>query len=320
MEIYPGLHRIATVFPPNNHWLYLLRGSKAAILVDSGCKDTPGEVIYPYLAEICLAPEALTHLIITHAHADHFGGNAAVKARSPGVQILAHTLEVPYAESVDRLVQEWYQGQFVRVHGFGFPDSICNWMRGFIGPDVKVDVALQGGDRIDLGDGWQIEVVHTPGHMPGHITLWDAAHRCAIMGDALLGRGVPGRDGVIHSPAPYFEVEPYLQAVAAVEALKPELILSAHYPDLRGDAVPAFLADCRAFVDDCNNAILDTLAEAAGPVDLRQVIRGVDAHLGPYADPEVAWLAPINGHMRYLEAQRAVQVADVGRPRRWTRR
>ena len=317
MQLYPGLHRIETTFPPNNLWLYLLQGEDSVVLVDSGCRTTPDEVIYPYLATIGCPPKALTHLIITHAHADHFGGNAAIKAMSPQVQIWAHKLEQPYLESTDYLIQEWYQAQFARIHGFGLPNALGDWMRGFIGPNVKVDVTVQSGESLELGNGWFIEIIHTPGHMPGHIALWDKTHRCAIIGDALLGRGVPGMDHVIHSPPPYFEIEPYLHAIAVIEALEPELLVSCHYPDYRDEAIATFLAECRQFVDDGHSAVLDTLALANEPLNFKQVIQGLDVRLGPYPDPEIAWMAPANAHLRYLEQQGAIQIVEPGPPRKW---
>lgn len=319
MELYPGLHRIATTFPPNNLWLYLLRGKDAAILIDSGCNTTPDAVIYPYLAELGMAPQELTHLVVTHAHADHFGGNAAVKARSPNVKLVAHVLEQPFIESTEHLLGEWYQGQFVRLHGFGFSDEICEWMRGFIGPNVGVNMPLTGGEHIALDDEWEVEIVHAPGHMPGHIIVWDAAHGCAIIGDALLGRGVAGMNGIIHSPPPYFEVESYLNTIAVIEALQPELIVSAHYPDKRGDQVPAFIRDSRAFVEDCNAAVPDVFAGARQPMSLKEIISGVDARLGPFDTPDAAWLAPVNAHLLDLETRGAVRVAEPGPPRRWVK-
>lgn len=317
MQLYPGLHRIKTTFPPNNLWLYLLQGKEAVVLVDSGCQTTPTQVIYPYLAQIGLSPRALTHLIITHAHADHFGGNAALKAASPQIQLWAHKLEQPFLESTDYLIRFWYQAQFETVHGFGFPDVVGDWMRSFIGPNVPVDVTLQGGERLKLDDDRYIEIIHTPGHMPGHIILWEPAQRCAIMGDALLGRGVPGIDGIIHSPPPYFEIEPYLSAVTSVESLQPELLVSCHHPDYRGEAIAAFLAECRSFVADGNNAVLDTLAAASKPLSLKEIIQGLDARLGPYPDPQLAWLAPAHAHVQYLEQQQAIQVIEPGPPRMW---
>lgn len=317
MELYPGLHRIATTFPPNNLWLYLLRGKDAVILIDSGCNTTPDAVIYPYLADIGVAPEAVTHLVITHAHADHFGGNAAVKARTPNVKLLAHILEQPYIENSECLLRDWYQEQFKRKHGFGFSDEICDWMSSFIGPNVQVDMSLEGGERIALNDELRIELVHAPGHMPGHVIAWDAAYRCAIIGDALLGRGVAGMNGNIHSPPPYFEVEPYLRTIAAIEALQPELIVSAHYPDKHGDQASAFISESRAFVHDCSAVVLDTFTQERRPLSLRQIIAGADMRLGPYDGPEMAWLAPVNAHLLDLEARGIIQVTEAGSPRQW---
>ena len=51
MEVAPGIHRIQTPFGDRFVCLYLLVGSEAALLLDTGVDATPGEYVAPYLAE-----------------------------------------------------------------------------------------------------------------------------------------------------------------------------------------------------------------------------------------------------------------------------
>jgi glyoxylase-like metal-dependent hydrolase (beta-lactamase superfamily II) len=90
---------------------------------------------------------------------------------------------------------------------------------------------LQGGERF-AADGRAWEVIHTPGHSPGHVCLWSAADRILLSGDHLLP--------AITSPVTFergFERDPmssYLDSLRRVAALAPALVLPGHgdpFPD-----------------------------------------------------------------------------------------
>ena len=58
--------------------------------------------------------------------------------------------------------------------------------------DVMPDRWLAEGDKVNLIEGHEFEVFHSPGHTPGHVVLFNAAERFAIVGDVLF-RGSVGR-------------------------------------------------------------------------------------------------------------------------------
>jgi glyoxylase-like metal-dependent hydrolase (beta-lactamase superfamily II) len=90
---------------------------------------------------------------------------------------------------------------------------------------------LDGGERFAVGDRtW--EVVHTPGHSPGHVCLWSAADRLLCSGDHLLQ--------LVSPPVTFergFDADPmgsYLESLERVRVLEPELTLPGHggpFPD-----------------------------------------------------------------------------------------
>src|SRR5690348_6310169 len=96
IELLPGLYQIDTTLGGNRLALYLLRGERT-LLVDSGVHDTPESAIFPALAEAGL-PERIDLLLISHADADHHGGNAAIRAHAPGTVIMCHELDRPRVE------------------------------------------------------------------------------------------------------------------------------------------------------------------------------------------------------------------------------
>ena len=92
---------------------------------------------------------------------------------------------------------------------------------------------LDGGERFTVGDRtW--EIVHTPGHSPGHVCLWNAAERLLCSGDHLLQ--------LVSPPVTFergFETDPmgsYLASLERVAALAPDLVLPGHGPPFRDGA------------------------------------------------------------------------------------
>ena len=79
MEILKGIHRIRTALGPRNLYQNLLIGERC-VLIDTGLTRTPEEVILPYLRKVGRSPEDIGLTLISHADADHFGGNENLKA------------------------------------------------------------------------------------------------------------------------------------------------------------------------------------------------------------------------------------------------
>ncbi len=194
MEVAPGIHRIESVLGPRPFSQYLLRDERS-LLVDTGVKETPAEVILPFLDG--LQPDLVLN---SHADVDHYGGNAAIRDAAPETLFLAHARDVPWIESAEAIMRErygWYAG-----YGLGYPPEVFAWLRDAIGPDMPIDVHLRGGERIRLGPRLTVEVLNLPGHSPGHIGLWDPASSTAIVIDSVMGRGLLDMEWQRDPPAP----------------------------------------------------------------------------------------------------------------------
>ncbi len=247
-EVAPGLHRLA--LPLGIHGVvtvsaYLLVGDGADTLVDCGVAAAPAEGAHPgpdgtAALEAALAAcgsgfERIERLVVTHAHIDHFGLAGEVVRRSGGQLWMHRSTELDLAkyadpdESVDR------RELMLADHGLYGPEltetsrGLCDWLP--VMPSIgRPSTLLDGGERFAVGDRtW--EVVHTPGHSPGHVCLWSAADRLLCSGDHLLQ--------VILPPVTFergFEADPmgsYLASLDRVAALEPELVLPGHGPPFR---------------------------------------------------------------------------------------
>jgi len=316
MEIRPGLHRIPAPLGERFVALYLLEGEHAALLVDTGIRDSITETLLPYLAGAGIPLEKLRWAVDTHCDFDHTGGGGALKAAAPHVQILAHVADQPLVEDVQRLIDERY-GEFRDSDGFDDPPETTAYLRA-VSDLVPVDRPLQGGEVFDLG-GREVTVLHVPGHSPGHVAVHDPANRALMIGDATLGRTVPFADGSAAFPPTYRDTDPYLASIRAFRDLDADLLLTAHYPVYEGDGVERFLRESEDYVAEVDEVVLDVLADASQPLTTLEIVRAGGPRLGPWGAGALDYAVfPVTGNLERLAASgRVTGRTDADGRRRW---
>jgi glyoxylase-like metal-dependent hydrolase (beta-lactamase superfamily II) len=269
VEIAPGITRIESVLGPRPFSQYLVREERS-LLVDTGVRETPGEVILPALAG--LMPD---FVLISHADVDHFGGNEAIRAAAPEAIFCAHEADVPWIENSELILRErygWYDD-----YGIGYPQETLAWLRGAMGRDVAIDLRLRGGETFRLGPRLAVEIVPLPGHSPGHVGVWEPSSRTAIVMDAVMANGLLDTDGNVVHPPPIVDIAGYEQSVRLLQSLEPQRLLTAHYDVIEGADVDRFLADSLAFVDRARRTVA-----TGGDVPLRDLLERANAELGPF--------------------------------------
>jgi hydroxyacylglutathione hydrolase len=144
---------------------YLLRqgDSDRALIVDPG--DEAERILEPVEA-LGLTVEAI---LITHCHFDHIGAVAPV-ARATGAKVYCPEIEVPVLADI----MSWVPGPM-----FGPFES------------YEADETLVGGETLELA-GFELDVIFTPGHSPGHVTYSVRGEDAIFSGDVLF-QGSVGR-------------------------------------------------------------------------------------------------------------------------------
>jgi glyoxylase-like metal-dependent hydrolase (beta-lactamase superfamily II) len=126
------------------------------------------------LASIGSGPSDVTRLLLTHAHPDHAGGAAHV-ARATGLDVGIHEDDARYAEA-GRTGTRDQSFLLARIMTRLFGSN------GF--PAVTVGERLTDGQVLDVAGG--LEVVHTPGHSPGHAAYLHRSSGVLITGDSIF--------------------------------------------------------------------------------------------------------------------------------------
>ena len=198
-ELLPKLYFVSGEqngqFPYSNG---LMIESKLRVLVDTG--------FGPSRREAVKAAGNVDVIINTHFHIDHAYSNQFF----PKAKIWIHTLDAPPLRSPE---------QFMAYTGFygirEFPDFPG-------GPPAQViDRELVDGEVLDFED-LVLKVIHTPGHTPGHISLFEPKAGILFSGDIDLSTFGPWY-GNIRS-----DLEEFRRSIQRLMALKPKVIVTGH--------------------------------------------------------------------------------------------
>lgn len=135
-----------------------------------GAVVDPGGDLDDILEAVRQNDVTVTKILLTHGHADHAAGAAQ----------LARDLEVPIEgphRDDDFLLRALPQA----AREYGFPPSEA----------VSPDRWLDEGDTVEVG-GLKLQVLHCPGHTPGHVVFFEPKQKVALVGDVLF-KGSIGR-------------------------------------------------------------------------------------------------------------------------------
>lgn len=191
------------------HWeethCYLLSGDTRSLLIDTGLG------ICNIYDEVVKLTEQPVTAVATHIHWDHIGGHVFFP------DFYAHEAELDWLNGAFPLSMETVRGMVV---------DRCDLPEGY---DVSAYTLFQGtptrvlrdGDKIDLG-GRVLEVLHTPGHSPGHMCFWEAQRGYLFTGDLVY-------QDVLFAYYPSTDPVAYLDSLEKIAYLPVKRVFPAHH-------------------------------------------------------------------------------------------
>jgi glyoxylase-like metal-dependent hydrolase (beta-lactamase superfamily II) len=206
--------------PNEIHPSLILDETGGHTLVDTGLPGQEGE-IGESLAEAGVQTNELGRIILTHQDLDHVGSCSPL-ARESGVQVLAHDEDAPYINGNMTPIKLTPEALEQRPQMREFYER---WQ------PPRIDAPLRDEDRLDLAGG--VLVIATPGHTPGHVSLYLERSRTLIAGDALTAE-----DGQLNGPNPQAtpDMETAWQSVQKLAELDVQNIVCYHGGPVTEDA------------------------------------------------------------------------------------
>ena len=210
-------------------------GDRGWVLIDAGIPGSAERIARA--AEARYGPDARpSAIVLTHGHFDHVGALREL-ARRWDVPIYAHELELPYLNG-----RSAYPPPDPTVGGGAMALMARLYPRGPI--DVRDRLqALPADGGVPEMPGWSW--MHTPGHTPGHVSLFRTEDRLLIAGDAVVttkqesAMAVAVQRRELHGPPMYYTQDwgAARDSVALLASLEPETLIAGHGRPMRGEAM-----------------------------------------------------------------------------------
>jgi glyoxylase-like metal-dependent hydrolase (beta-lactamase superfamily II) len=245
---------------------------RGVCLIDAGVSGSAGSIL-GMVRDTGREPGEVSTLVLTHSHPDHIGGARAIQ-RATDCIIAAHPAE-----------REWIEDTALQARERPIP-GFSTLVEG----PVQIDRLLADGDRIEIGGGRSLAVIHTPGHSPGSISLFLEDEGVLISGDALP---VKGAIPVYDDPVASVRSIERLEGLAGVK-----ILLSSWDSPKKGEEIKMALANGKEVIRALQAAVAKAVRK--GP-DLSDVTRRVveTLELPETALPVIS--RTVAGHLRAMD-------------------
>ncbi len=173
MEITANVHLIPNIVANP----YLIMDPDGLTLIDTGLPGSDKKILN-YISDLGRSPSDLKRIIITHSDMDHVGGLYAIKKAS-GAHIYASAIE-------SEAMSKGRPSRQIKPKNF-FLKLLMGIAGRFMKPaPVSADEILSEGQVLPFLGG--LRVLETPGHTPGHISLFSPSTGILFTGDSIVSR------------------------------------------------------------------------------------------------------------------------------------
>jgi glyoxylase-like metal-dependent hydrolase (beta-lactamase superfamily II) len=297
---------LPTPFPVGDVNAYLITADPVTIIDPGLCYRPAEESLDRSLKELGVGLRDIKRIVITHGHPDHYG-LAGKLQRETGAQVLVRDREVEKLE----LPPHYIENMRKAMHTTGITrealalDGLYRGEVSFTHPIEKIN-AYTGDCRLGF-DGFELRLLHTPGHSGGHTSLFWEDKGVLFSGDLLLPE-ITAITLIEYDPRMQNlrgrSLAAMLKSMALVEDINPSLCLPGH-----GDPVsdPAGLARSRIEfhkkrLDEICSIVPAGREKAATPYSLSRLyypnVRGFDIFLA---------VIEVVSHLDYLADEKRIE-------------
>ena len=213
------------------------------LMIDTGCAHTSRELV------TALGGNTIERIVNTHSHEDHIGANSALNQRFDA-EILAHPLGLP-------ILIAPRQRQPLK------PYQLIMW--GY--PEPSQGTAI--GDVVET-ENHRFQVIHTPGHSPDHICLYEPDRGWVFSGDAYIG----GRDRALRADYDIWQIISSLRDLAELDVS----LLFTGSGSVRKDAPKALLEKIH-YLEDIGVRVLELHRRGLSYSRIRRELFGREQHI-----------------------------------------
>ncbi len=231
--------------------LYLIKGETYAIM-EGGVSG----ITFPFLNQLNqlnIPPEAITHLIILHAHFDHMMVFPILKERYPWMKIVSSGLNRAIFSS-ERIVAKIFDSDRKMTLALMERNLISEAPTLTPYVPLSLDTPVEEGSTLDLGRGMKIRFVETPGHSPDCLSAFHEDQEILFCSDGAGFYTPPD----FFRPNYWYRLDEAEKSIDRMMTLDPNILCRGHYGAIVGrEAVRKHLQKSRQSIEDFKTFVLE---------------------------------------------------------------
>jgi glyoxylase-like metal-dependent hydrolase (beta-lactamase superfamily II) len=309
------VHRLPLrVFPDFWAYVYVFIQDDLRILIDTGSgTDASHENLLDGLQQAGLQPSNLTHILLTHAHIDHFGGLTKLKSLTDA-KIGCHELDLQTVAHHDARLALIGRRLASFLTEAGLAQEEADTLLGI----YRFTKAIYRSVPVDFvydENFSALDIIHLPGHCPGHVAM--RLDDVIFCGDMVVKGVTPHL--APESINPYGGLDHYLESLSRFQewAKDARLILNGH------DDV---ITDLPVQIQTTHQNIIRRVSKALGalrePLTIAEICKAVYGEMSGYN--QLLVIEKTGAYVEYLYEHGMIEVTNAdeleqGRPARYRR-
>lgn len=230
-EIFPGLYQVPLTlkgFSPGSVNVHLVNDTDGFTIIDTGWGSQESiACLKAQMAEFSISIQSVKRVILTHFHLDHLGLMGKFKEWNQAI-IGIHRNEIELMKVRYSAGDTYWPMTDRFLQANGAPESVLTPAHHPLATPVYLtdpDILFEGGEEISAGE-YTLKIINTPGHTPGHLSLYEPHRKFLISGDVLLPT-------IITNAAPHVQqlqnpIRLYLNSLQQLKEMDIGLVLPGH--------------------------------------------------------------------------------------------